>query len=53
MFLNLLEMAKIIINIFRMLNYEFYSFNQQAFTSNQMEGGNVLLVFVEFFFNYV
>jgi len=46
MFLNLLEMAKIIINILRMLNYEFYSFNQQTFTSNQMEVGNVLLIFV-------
>jgi len=40
------QMTKIIINIFCMLNYEFYSFNQQTFTSNQMEGRNVLLVFV-------
>jgi len=40
------QMTKIIINYFCMSNYEFYSFNQQTFTSNQMEGGNVLLVFV-------
>ena len=43
---DIVEMTKVIINIFCMLNYEFYSFNQQTFTSNQMEGGNVLLEFV-------